>query len=89
MNNEDDVLKQAKWLYAVNAGSSVEDMKNYIKQAIKTLHFEDELMAICRLFQITCDEYIDRRAKETIEILFSENSRVGVKTEKKLKGDIK
>ena len=74
---EDEVLKEAKWLYAANAGSSLEDMKRYVKQAVKTLHFEDEMVATCRLFQITIDEYIEQRAKDTLAEILLENSKVG------------
>ena len=90
MNNEDEVLKHAKWLYAANAGSSFEDMKTYVKQAIKTLHFEDELIAICRVFQITVDEYVEQRAKDALAEILLENSKVGdvPKKRRKRKGDI-
>lgn len=92
MTLEDEVLKHAKWLYADNAGGSFEDMKNYIKQAIETLHFKEEMVAICRLFQITINEYIEQRAKDALAEILLENSKVGnvpkKRRKRKTKGDI-
>lgn len=74
---EDEVLKEAKWLYAANAGSSLEDMKRYVKQAVKNLRFEDEMVATCRMLEITCDEYIEQRARDALTVILLENSKVG------------
>lgn len=61
----DEFIKgRAKWLYMNNSGCDIDDMKNYVKQAIDDLRFEDGMRDVYLLYDISYDDYVEQTAKD-------------------------
>ena len=55
VNNENEIISRAKWLYA---SDSTRTKESCARQAINELSNHAELMSICAIFDITVDDYV-------------------------------